>query len=139
MLQNAFVGKSRRPTRTELSAVLGPSHSLWEQLLTDLKRELKLETSDWHSYSPKAGWSLRLQLKKRNIVYLGPRQGSFLACFVLGNKAIVAAKSSGLPDHVLRLIAESRHYAEGTGVRIEVNNQERLLAVKTLARIKVEN
>lgn len=139
MLQNAFVGRSKAPTRAELSAVLGPSHALWQQLLTGLKRELKLDKAEWHSYSTKSGWSLRLQLKKRNIVYLGPRQECFLACFVLGNKAIAAAKKSGLADEVLKIIAASRRYAEGTGVRIEVRTPEDLAAVKTLARIKVEN
>jgi hypothetical protein len=139
MLQNGFVGKSKRPTRAELSTVLGPSQPLWAQLLKDLKRELKLDQAEWHCYSTKAGWSLRLQLKKRTIVYLAPGQGGFLACFVLGSKAIAAARNSGLPGGALRMIKQSRSYAEGTGVRIEVRSQEDLLAIKILARIKVEN
>jgi len=139
VLQNAFIGHSKAPTRAELSTVLGSSHALWQQLLKDLKRDLKLDKAEWHSYSTKAGWSLRLQLKKRNIVYLGPRQDCFLACFVLGNKAIATAQKSGLADNVLKIIAESRHYAEGTAVRIEVRTSEDLAAVRTLARIKIEN
>ena len=87
----------------------------------------------------KYGWSFRLQLKKRNIVYLGPRSGSFMASLVLGDKAIAAARKSNLPAYVLKMIAEAKRYGEGTPVRIEVSKPEDLGPVKILARIKVEN
>ena len=87
----------------------------------------------------KYGWSFRLQLKKRNIVYLGPRSGSFMASFVLGDKAIAVARKSKLPVHVLKMIAEAKRYGEGTPVRIEVSKPEDLGPVKILAKIKVEN
>jgi hypothetical protein len=92
MLRNAFIGQSKRPTETELASVLSGSHALWQQLVADLKRELKLDKEEWNSYSIKAGWSLRLQLKKRNIVYLSPGAGCFLASFALGDKALAAAR-----------------------------------------------
>ena len=87
----------------------------------------------------KYGWSYRLQLKKRNIVYLGPRIGLFVAAFALGDKAVAAARESGLPARVLKMLAEAQRYAEGTALRIEVSKPEDLDVVKTLARIKVEN
>jgi len=136
---NPFVGKAKQPTDNELAKVLGDSHVLWQRLVDDLKRELKIDVAEWHTASIKYGWSLRLQLKKRNIVYLGPREGFFLAAFALGDKALAAAKKTGLPDHVLRLIAQSKRYPEGTAVRIEVRTDEDIEIVKTLAKIKIEN
>ena len=112
---------------------------MWKHLVADLQRELKLDAAEWHSASVKLGWSLRLQRKKRNIVYLGPRQGGFLASFALGDKAIAAAKNNALPADVLKRIAESERYPEGTAVRIEVKKPEDMEIVKNLARIKVEN
>jgi hypothetical protein len=40
---------------------------------------------------------------------------------------------------VLKVIAKTKRYGEGTPVRIEVSELEDLVPVKTLARIKVEN
>jgi hypothetical protein len=137
--QNAFAGQAEQPTQKAVESALGNSWVLWEQLVAELKQEQKLDGEEWNSSGLKYGWSLRLQLKKRNIVYLGPRSGSFMASFVLGDKAIAVAWKSNLPTYVLKMIAEAKRYGEGTPVRIEVSKPEDLGPVKILARIKVEN
>jgi len=139
MDQNAFAGQAKKPADAALASALGESHALWQELVTDLKRDLKLDAAEWHSSSVKLGWSLRLQLKKRNIVYLGPRSGYFLAAFALGDRAVAAARKCKLPARVLKIINEAKRYAEGTAVRIEVRRAEDAAVVKTLARIKLEN
>jgi hypothetical protein len=139
MLKNAFAGQTKPPTKPQLASALGEAHPLWQSLITDLKRELNLDAEEWNSYSVKAGWSLRLQAKKRNIVYLSPATGCFLASFALGDKAVAAAGKSLLPPDVLELIAQAKRYAEGTAVRIEVRAAGDLDTVKTLARIKLDN
>ena len=139
MEQNAFAGQARRPTDAALASVLGECQLLWRGLVADLKRELKLDAAEWHSSSVKLGWSLRLQLKKRNIVYLGPRAGYFVAAFALGDKAVAAGRKSGLPAPVIKIINEAKRYAEGTAVRIEVRQAEDVATVKALAKIKIEN
>jgi hypothetical protein len=137
-LQNAFAGRAKRPTGKALKSALGGTYSIWQQLVSDLKHELQLDGEDWHSSSVRYGWALRLQKKKRNIVYLAPRAGSFMAAFALSDKAIAAARKSELPAHVLKILADARRYAEGTAVRIEVRGSEDVNAVKILANIKAE-
>ena len=139
MEQNAFAGQARKPTDAALASVLGECQPLWRGLVADLKRELKLDAAEWRSSSVKLGWSLRLQLKKRNIVYLGPRAGYFVAAFALGDKAVAAGRKSGLPAPVIKIINEAKRYAEGTAVRIEVRQAEDVATVKALAKIKIEN
>lgn len=139
MLPNAFAGHAKRPTESELASVLGGAKVLWHKLVAELKRDLKLDDEEWKSSSVKAGWLLRLQLKKRNIVYLGPRSGFFLASFVLGDKAIAAARKSKLPKRVLKIIDEAKRYPEGKAVWIEVREAKDVDVVKTLAKIKLEN
>lgn len=136
---NAFAGQADRPTRKAVESALAESNPLWIGLIAELKSELGLDGEEWNTSGVKYGWSLRLQLKKRNIVYLGPRFGSFVAAFVIGDKAVAVARQSPLPARVLRMIDEAKRYAEGTPVRIEVSKPEDLAAVKILARIKVEN
>jgi hypothetical protein len=137
--QNAFAGKVERPTQKAVEIALGQSHALWKQLVAELKDDLKLDGEEWHSSGVKYGWALRLQLKKRNIVYLGPRSGSFMTAFVLGDKAVAVARKSKLPAYLLKMIEEAKRYGEGTPVRIEVSKPEDLDPVKILAKIKVEN
>jgi Protein of unknown function (DUF3788) len=81
---------------------------------------------------------LRLQRKKRNIVYLGPRMGWLLASFVLRDKAIAAARKSKLPPRVLKIIDQAKCYPEQTAVRIEVYEAKDAEVVKTLVKIKLE-
>ena len=139
MLPNAFIGKTEEPTGEELAAELGASRVLWDQLVTELAAELDIRDQEWHSYSRKAGWSLRLKRKERNIVYLSPSQGSFVASFALGDKAIQAARAATPSRRVLKAIAEGRRYAEGTAVRVEVARPEGIADVKKLAQAKVEH
>lgn len=136
---NAFAGQATQPTERKLASVLGNSHALWQNLVSDLKRDLQLDGEEWNTYSVKAGWSFRLQKKKRNIVYLGPRAGWFLASFVLGEKAVSAARKGDFPAAILKMIDEAKRYAEGTAVRIEVHVAADANVVRALARIKVEN
>ena len=135
MLPNAFAGRPNPPTDEELSAELGLVRPLWDQLLA----ELALPIQEWHSYSVKAGWSLRLKLGKRTIVYLTPCRGSIRVSFALGGKAMEAARDSKLPADVIRLLDAAPRYAEGAGVRLEIRRKKDLVHVKKLAAAKIAN
>lgn len=138
-LDNAFAGKTKPPTDKELSTALGTARDLWNQLLDELADELNLTVSEWNTYSPKAGWSLRIKQCDRVIFYLAPLPGRFRASFALGDKALQAAMASGLPKPVVKIIESAKKYAEGTAVRIEVNGPEDIAVVTKLAKAKIEN
>ena len=135
MLPNAFIGRPKPPTDDELSAVLGAARALWDQLLS----ELALPTQEWHSYSVKAGWALRLKQGKRTILYVTPCAGSFRVSFALGEKAMQAARESKLPAPVMKILDESPRYAEGTGVRLDVTAKKDLAIVRKLVAAKLAN
>lgn len=139
MLTNAFIGKAEQPTETELTAALGPAKAAWNKLLANLADSFGIVDREWNSYSRKAGWSLRLKRKQRNIVYLSPGEGCFLASFALGDKAVRAALQAGLPSAVAKSIKESKRYAEGTGVRLEVKSLNDIVALNKLVAIKLAN
>jgi hypothetical protein len=136
---NAFIGKAKKPTDAELATALGPAKAIWDQLLADLADECGIVDQEWNSYSPKAGWSLRLKHEQRNIVYLSPRQGCFLASFALGDKAMQAARQCKFSPTVIKIINEAKKYAEGTGVRLQVKAPKDIESVKKLAAIKLAN
>jgi hypothetical protein len=139
MTPNAFTGKTEQPSDGELTAALGPAKAVWDQLIAGLADECGIVDQEWNSYSRKAGWALRLKRGQRNIVYLSPCDGCFLASFALGDKAVQAARQAGLPRPVVKIINEARRYAEGTGVRLEVKTPKDIGPVKKLAAIKLDN
>jgi hypothetical protein len=138
-LTNAFVGQSKPPSNAELAAALGPAKTVWDQFITELVVECGLADQEWNSYSLKAGWALRLKREQRNIVYLSPCLGCFLASFALSDKAVQAARQSDLPAAVLKIIGNAKRYAEGTAVRLQIKSAKEISSVKTLVAIKLAN
>ena len=136
---NAFVGKQTKPSEAEVGAALGSAKALWDRLIADLANDSGVATQEWKSSSPKYGWSLRLKRAKRVIVYLSPSRDCFTAGFVLGKKAVQAAREGDLPGKVLKTIEEAPRYAEGTGVRLVVSRARDVAAIAKLARIKLAN
>jgi hypothetical protein len=139
MSPNAFIGRTAPPTDGELTVALGPVRATWDQLLADLAREYGADIHEWNSYSPKAGWSLRVKRKERTIVWLAPCPGSFWVAFVLGEKAVRAAQQARLPKRVLQMIDEAKKYPEGRGIRLEPKTPKDMETVKTFAAIKLAN
>ncbi len=137
-IANAFIGKPATPTSEEVNAALGDSNEVWKTLL-DWLAEQGVAEEEWKSISPKYGWSLRLKLKKRTIVHLSPCTGCFRAAFILGDKAVAAARRSDLSKDVLKLLDAATRYAEGTGIRLVVKQKKDLAAIRKLAVIKLAN
>jgi hypothetical protein len=135
---NAFIGKTTLPSAEEIAAALGSTAEIWKQLIEWLA-EQGVATQEWNSYSPKAGWSLRLKVKKRNIIYLSPCSCCFRVAFIFGDKAVAAARQSNLSKSTLKLLDEAPHYPEGTGLRLTVKSPKDLAAIRKLALIKLAN
>lgn len=138
-LPNAFIGTTLPPSTEELSAVLGSTTTAWDQIVDWFTENMDAASQEWNSFSPKYGWTLLLKVKKRRIVYLGPCDGCFRASFVLGDKAVAAAREAGLPKPIMKLLDEAPHYAEGTGLRLIVKTAKDLPAIRKLAQIKLAN
>ena len=135
---NAFVGKTTTPTAEEVAAAPGTAAEVWKQLV-DWMAEQEVTVQEWNSYSAKSGWAMRLKVKKRNIVYLAPCSGCFRVAFVLGDRAVAAARQSDLPKSTLKLLDEAPKYPEGTGVRLVVKAAKDLVAIRQFALIKLAN
>lgn len=138
IVQNAFVGHAALPTPEEVDAVLGASAPLWHELV-GWSHQHGVPGEEWKSSGAKHGWSLRLQRGKRNIVYLSPCPGSIRVAFVLGDRAVKAARAAHLPKRVLDELEHAPRYQEGTGLRLTLTSHRDLAAIEKLAAIKMEN
>lgn len=136
MLTNAFINHPRAPTSTELSAALQSAQPVWDEFLSGLMHDGVATTREWKCHSPKWGWSLRVLQRQRTIVWLSPGRGGFNVTFILGNKAVAAARAARLPQVVRQALATALRYPEGTGLRLVVKSPRSLPALRRLAAIK---
>ena len=139
MALSAFVGTSNPPTEEDLSKMLGKTHALWIELGDHVASAFAPLSVEWGCSSKSTGWGLRLKTAKRAVLYMCPCRGYFLASFALGEKAVKAAKESGLPDSVLKIIEDAPRYAEGRGVRFEIRTRADVRNMEKLAAIKMAN
>ena len=137
--ENALIGMTAQPTEAEVAAVLDKSAPVWTEFVRWMADVQGVAEQEGKSSSPKYGWSLRLKRKKRTIVYLGPCKGCFRVAFVLGDRAVEAARACGLPKPVLHALEEAPHYSEGTGLRLLVKARKDLAAVRKLVLVKLAN
>lgn len=137
MALSAFDDRVRPPSVTALSGVLGRSAPLWTSLVDGVASLLEGVTEDWTFAGRNYGWSMRLRVRDRNLVYLTPCKGHFLVGVVLGERAIEAAQSRGASADVLSLVEASPRYVEGRGVRLTVRSAADVRRAVELVRIKL--
>ena len=106
-IPNAFIGKTSVPSTPELSAALGSSLALWNELVNSLLVEPDITEMEWNCLKPKYGWNLIAKAKKRRIVYLGPCNGCFRVSFVLGDKAMAAARAGNFSKPIVKILDEA--------------------------------
>lgn len=134
---NAFIGRTIQPSPAETAAALGPSAKAWDQLVAWLDSDHGVNGREWNSSGPKHGWTLRLKIKKRNILYLAPCNACFRVALVLGDRAIAAARQSNPSKSLLKTLDEATGYAEGTAIRLIVKGSKDLAPIRKLALIKL--
>lgn len=139
MSPNAFIGRTTAPSDADLAAALGAVKPLWDEVVVGMAQELGLTGSEWKSYGVKHGWTLQLRRGKRNIVHLAPCEGSIHVLFILGERAVAAAREARLGTVASKLLDEAPRYPEGTGIRLEVSRARQVALVRQLARIKLAN
>ena len=135
---NAFIGKTDAPTHAEVAEVLGAKVKLWDDLVEWMVEKEGVPDQEWKGVVVKKyGWSLRLKKKGRNIIYLSPGNGCFMASFVLSDKALREAKQAHLPKAVEDALAAAPRYPEGNGLRLLVERAGDLTAIRKIAAIKI--
>lgn len=82
---------------------------------------------------------IKVLREKRNLFFCIPLKGSFQITFVFGEKAVSAVQSSDLPQAIKEELKNTRKYAEGRGLRIDVKSARDVKNIQKLIQIKVKN
>ncbi len=136
---NAFIGRTEQPTDAGLADALGATKPIWDGLIDEMATQHGVAIQEWRSYSLKSGWALRLKRGKRTILWMAPCAGSFQVMFILGDRAVRAARQGGLSARLMRILDEAPKYPEGTGVRLHIKGPRDIPAIRKLAVVKLEN
>ncbi len=121
------------PTDEELHARLRRAWPHFRALVEDAAFH-----PEWKWYGARYGWSLKLFEKKRNLCFLGPKEGAFDVAIVFGDRVREEALAGSAPEEIKALLRDARHYPEGWGVRVTVAKKADLALVRRLLDIKRE-
>jgi len=135
---SCFSDKERQPTNSDLKKALGQKYSLWTLIRKYLNNKDATDV-EWKYYGKKNGWMAKNVVKKRNIFFLIPLEGGFRLSFTFGDKAVKVINKSDLPKSIVKLINESRKYAEGRVLQLEVKSTSDCPSAEKLIDIKCEN
>jgi hypothetical protein len=119
--------------------VLGRSAAAWDGLRARISEHFGQVTEEWAIPARKYGWSLRLKLKKRTVLHLGPRSIHFIATVILGEKAVAAVRNSELAPEFIAMVEHATRYTEGRVIRFEIRSKKETEFVEALVKIKMDN
>jgi hypothetical protein len=139
MEEKIFTDKSKEPTEESLKKVLGPTYKIWIELIRYVETNFGSPVTEWKYYGIKSGWLQKLLLGKRNLLFFIPYSKYFRIGMVFGESAVETILKSDLPDKIIEEIRNTKKYAEGRGLRIDVKDRKSLMIVKKLLQIKVMN
>jgi hypothetical protein len=120
----------------DLTQLLGTAKSAWDAV-RDYVAGQPGTTTAWKFYGQKHGWQLKVMAKRRALVYLIPRAGTFTAAVALREPAIAALRATAFPSERLRTIEQARASTEGKPARIEVTSARQVPLVKLLVSVKL--
>jgi hypothetical protein len=139
MALSIFDDKSKQPTKQMLAKALGKQYQLWKDIAEYVVEKYPKAGEEWKYPGVKYGWSFRLKDKKRNIIYMGPRDGFIMVAFLFGDKGVDAVQESNLPQSIKDELRNAKKYPEGRGIRLQVKNKADLANIKILVDIKLAN
>ena len=132
-----FTDKTNGPEQKDLVIALGKTYHLWEDIVRLVSLKSPNAVCDWNFPGQKYGWSFRIKDKKRAIIYLLPRDKRFMVAFSFGKKAYEKIMDSNISEEIKQSLESAKVYAEGRGIRFEVNDQKLLKDISQLIDIKL--
>lgn len=134
-----LLDKSALPNDAVLKDTLGKSFKFWLEIKEGVIKNYGPVKEEWKFYSAKSGWTMKLLSGKRNLLFISPFKGYFLASFIFGEKGVESVLKSGVDERIKEDLKGAVKYAEGRGVAIEVRSGKNGEDVLELVKIKINS
>lgn len=136
-MSSVFDEKEARPDDDALTETLGRTRRHWDEILAHARDVCDGLGEEWKFYGRKHGWQLKLQARKRGILYLVPHRKSFLAGMAIRESAMDLVRKSRLPADLKKEIEDAKPFMEGRPAHVEVTNLRHVASVKKLIDLKL--
>ncbi len=133
-----FPDKTIKPTFNDVRDQLGDLYPLWDNIYNLVYEKYPNAIEEWNYPGKNYGWSFRIKDKKRAILYFLPRENRFLVAFVFGQKAYDEIMQTDIAESIKTDLSNAKKYAEGRGVRIEINDESQIKDIEKLIEIKLK-
>lgn len=131
--------KASQPDDDLLARTLDRSYAALQALRKHIRETYGETSEEWKFYGRKYGWQLKTFLKKRNLFFIIPEEGSFRVVFIFGDRAVAEIEKSDVDKRLKDEVASAKKYAEGRGLTVPVGDPSPLPDIRTLLKIKLEN
>lgn len=132
-----FMNLEVTPVNDDLIEPLGETFPVWLEIRDFVFQKYPKAIEEWHVSVKKYGWGFRIKDKKRAIIYLSPGNNFFRVAMVFGQKATDQILNSDISDFIKKELMNSKVYAEGRVVRLEVNDKSLVNDIKKLIEFKI--
>lgn len=139
MSASIYSEKLVEPDDKMLTFDLAETKSYLDKIAEFIESEYGDYKPEWKFYNKKSGWVLKMFTKKRNILFVVPCDKFFRIAFTFGDKASDLILYSKLPDSIKTDLLETKKYAEGRTIQIEVRTENDLDTILEMIKIKMIN
>jgi hypothetical protein len=137
MPASIYTEKLVKPDETMLTYDLAATKIFLEKIAQFIESEYGDFKPEWKFYTKKSGWILKMVTKKRNVLFVVPCDKYFRVAFTFGAKASDLIFSSTLPVSVKKDLLETKVYAEGRTIQLDVKTKNDLDNILEMIRIKL--
>jgi len=128
--------KSQFPTDAVVFSNLGKSKTLWDSLFQYLAREHPDFTQEWRYYNDGKSWLMKVQHKKKTVLWLSILEGSFRTTFYIHEKAKQMVEGSTISEE-LKDQFRGKSWGKLQRIRVVYKNKKDLQFAKELIGIKL--
>ncbi len=139
MEASVFMNLEVVPVTNDLIEPLEKTFPLWMEIRDFVFTVYPKALEEWHVSAKKYGWGFRIKDKKRAIIYLSPRKTFFKVAMVFGQKATDQILTSDISEFIKTEITNSKVYAEGRVIRLDITDPTFVNDIKKLVEIKIAN
>lgn len=139
MAASIYNNKLAEPDDISLARDLAASKKLFDTITAFIENEYGDFSVEWKYYNNKSGWILKMFSKKRNVLFVVPCDTFFRVSITLGEKACDTVMNSTMPDSIKRELLDSKKYAEGRTILVDVKSDSDMKDVLCLVSIKLES
>lgn len=127
------------PDTTQVYAIIGDKHYLWDTYFEKLKERYSDLAAEWKFYRDAKSWLMQVARKKKTICWIVIVDNTFRITFWFGSKVESAIENSDLPEDVKDNFRNAKQTKIGRGLAIVIKDETDLEVALKLAEIKSKN